>query len=265
MRKLTPEELNKKILEIHLGLVTMDVSTYINGRTLARFIDRDYGDWWTIPQNVLHSKSGHPLRKKETIKNKLSYSEIELKEKIFSVWGDIVSIDFSTFKSTNRAAKFIDADFGEWWTHPSNVIYNGHGHPKRGRSDSKNTCMDRYGVENPTQNREIALKAAKKGKTSHIREHWKTGKELTCTASYELKVVDYLNAGKIDFEWQPKMFDMPNGKRYLPDLFLIEENKWVEIKGWMRPIAKTKWDWFQSEYPNSELWDKKKLKEMGIL
>jgi hypothetical protein len=71
--------------------------------------------------------------------------------------------------------------------------------------------------------------------------------------------------------WQPQVFQTsiltPKGKisTYRPDLFLINENKWIEIKGFFRNDAKAKWDWFQSEHPNSELWDKKKLKEMGIL
>ena len=29
--------------------------------------------------------------------------------------------------------------------------------------------------------------------------------------------------------------------------------------------AREKWDWFHKEYPNSELWNKKKLQNMGIL
>jgi hypothetical protein len=38
-----------------------------------------------------------------------------------------------------------------------------------------------------------------------------------------------------------------------------------EIKGYFRKGAKEKWDWFQSTVPNSELWNKEILKEMGIL
>ena len=45
----------------------------------------------------------------------------------------------------------------------------------------------------------------------------------------------------------------------------INENKWVEIKGYMRPHSQLKWDWLKTQFPDAELWDKKKLKEMGIL
>jgi len=45
----------------------------------------------------------------------------------------------------------------------------------------------------------------------------------------------------------------------------VEKKKWIEIKGYFRKDAKKKWNWFHKEYPNSELWDKNKLKEMGLL
>lgn len=41
--------------------------------------------------------------------------------------------------------------------------------------------------------------------------------------------------------------------------------KWAEIKGYFWDDAKEKWKWFNEEKPNSELWDKNKLKEMRIL
>jgi len=123
----------------------------------------------------------------------------------------------------------------------------------------------RHGVRHATQNAVIALKAAKSSNNQHVKYHWKTGEELVCQASWEAKVVDYLNDSRIAYDWQPKVFAMPNGKTYRPDLYLTDKNIWVEIKGWMRAEAQIKWDWFKSEYPTAELWDKKKLKEMGIL
>lgn len=101
-------------------------------------------------------------------------------------------------------------------------------------------------------------------------EHWKTGEVLVAVASYEIAVIDFLNKNKINFEWQTKVFVTPfktkKGKlsTYRPDLYLVDDNKWVEIKGYMRGDALDKWTWFQSEYPNSELWNETKLKELGI-
>ena len=130
---------------------------------------------------------------------------------------------------------------------------------------SKQTCMEKYGVCYPSQDKNIALKQAKSQNNSCIIKHWKTGEELACVASYEKLVVEYLNANKINFRWQSKIFKMPDGRTYRPDLYLFSTKQWIEVKGYFRKDAKEKWDWFHKEHPNSELWDKTKLKEMKIL
>jgi len=58
---------------------------------------------------------------------------------------------------------------------------------------------------------------------------------------------------------------MPDGRTYRLDLYLIDEDKYVEIKGYFRKDAQEKWDWFHKTHTNSELWNKKKLKELKIL
>jgi hypothetical protein len=130
---------------------------------------------------------------------------------------------------------------------------------------TKKTNLKKYGVEYISQVLEIALKASKSLNNSCTKNHWKTGEELVCVGSYEAKTVDHLNVNKIDFKWQPKIFKMPNSKTYRPDLYLVEQGVWVEIKGWMRKDAQEKWDWFKTLHPTAELWDQKKLKEMGVL
>ena len=102
-------------------------------------------------------------------------------------------------------------------------------------------------------------------------KHWKTGEDLVAVASFERRTIEYLNENKIDFLWQPEVFVTPfftkNGKRstYTPDLFLVESNKWVEIKGRMMKDAQEKWTWFQSLHPSAELWNEKVLVSMGII
>jgi len=115
------------------------------------------------------------------------------------------------------------------------------------------------------QNVEVALKNAKAQRNSGIIKHWKTNEDCVWVGSYERKTLEYLNKNQIDYKWQPKVFKMPNGKTYRPDLYLIKEDRWVEIKGFMRETSNLKWTWFHKEYTNSELWDKNKLKELGIL
>lgn len=127
------------------------------------------------------------------------------------------------------------------------------------------TNLKKYGVKRPAQNLDIARKCARSQTKSIKKTHWKTGKEVVCIASYEAAVVDYLNENKIDYKWQETIFSMPNGKCYIPDCYLVDENKWIEIKGYFRKDAKEKWEWFSSLFRNTELWDRDKLKSMGII
>ena len=310
-KKLTIEEVKKRLKKIHGDVVVLDESTYKRTMVKCKFIDKDFGEWWAIPNNVCRG-SGHPNRGiiNATQLNILPIDIVKLK--LRKVHGDILTIDESTYVNICTKCKFTDKDFGSWFASPNNVIYNGSEHPKRAnekfkqtclkkygveyasqskeikekikqtclkkygvecsfqskeiKEKIKQTCLKRYGVENPSQNPEIALKQAKAQNNSFILKHWKTKEEIVCVASWEKKVVEYFNKNKINFKWQHRTFKMPNGKTFRPDCYLIGKRKpWIEIKGYFRDDAQEKWDWFHKEHPNSELWDKNKLKKMKIL
>jgi hypothetical protein len=126
--------------------------------------------------------------------------------------------------------------------------------------------IKKYGVLYPCQNKDIALKCAKAQRQNITKQHWKTNELIDCCGSYECKVVDYLNINKINYLWQPEVFKLSTERTYRPDFYLVNEDKWIEIKGYMRPQSKLKWEEFHNIIkPNSELWNKTKLKEMGIL
>jgi len=78
-------------------------------------------------------------------------------------------------------------------------------------------------------------------------------------------VVEYFNKNKIDYNWHAQSFVMDDGRIYNPDCYLPDLDLWIEIKGYFWDDAEKKWDWFHKNYPNSELWNEKKLKELGIL
>lgn len=109
------------------------------------------------------------------------------------------------------------------------------------------------------------LKAAKKQNTTSIKIHWKTGQEIVCVGSYEAKVIDWLNAQKKEFQWKPKTFLLPSGKRYTPDLFINELNAYIEIKGyWWN--SKSYFDEFiAANLGNIQLWNKSKLQSMKLI
>lgn len=66
-------------------------------------------------------------------------------------------------------------------------------------------------------------------------------------------------------EWQEKEFILSNDRVYIQDLYLVKEKKWIEIKGYKRGSGMDKWKEFQTHVSNSELWDKDKLTQLGIL
>lgn len=115
-------------------------------------------------------------------------------------------------------------------------------------------------------------KAAKKMNNSCILSHWKTGKEVVCVGSFEKATVEYLNKNRVNYEWHSRCFETeiltPTGKKsfYTPDLYLPDQNLWIEIKGFFRDEeSKLKWEWFHQTYPNSEIWFEEQLLQKGIL
>lgn len=258
------EELKTRLFSKHGNLITIDESTYKNYCThKAKFTDKEHGDWWSIPKSVVEGL-GHPKRGKFSTMLKQRLPIEKVLDSIFKSHGNSVHIDESTYVNCSTKARFIHEKYGEWWAVPSFVLKGG-SHPFNTPDKIKETCLKKYGVSSPMKNLEISRRSASSQTTATIKNHWKTNKQLTCQGSYESAVVDYLNLNQINFEWQPKVFQMPNGKTYRPDLYLVDQDVWVEIKGYFRKDALEKWEWFGSEHPTAELWDKKKLKEMGIL
>jgi hypothetical protein len=239
------------------GHTVLDESTYVDTHTKARFVDEKYGEWWAYPINV---NRGH--FHKERGSEKSSNSKLLSTLNKYHLPSNII-LDISTFSGLNKRARFVDEKYGEWWTTARNVLERGTGHPSGRGNKIKATMQKRYGVNYNMQKEEFAKKAAKSMSKSTSVLHWKTAEELICVGSYENFIVDYLNQNRVEFKWQSDVFTMPNGKTYRPDLFLINENKWVEIKGYFRKDAREKWDWFHETFPNSELWDESKLTELG--
>jgi len=132
------------------------------------------------------------------------------------------------------------------------------------KESRKKTVFERYGVFHISQNSDIRLKAARKANNIVEIRHWKTGDILLCQGSYELKVCDYFNKNKINYDFQIT-FNMPNDKTYTIDFYLPDSDLYIEVKGHMYPDAKKKWDWFNSLYKNSELWGKDKLEALSLI
>lgn len=95
--------------------------------------------------------------------------------------------------------------------------------------------------------------------------HWKTKEEVYATGGWEASVLLYLNTEKIDFKWQIP-FNLTDSV-YVCDLYLIDSDMYVEIKGQWFPHSIKKKEEFNHLYPNLnyEVWDREKLYSMGLV
>ncbi len=83
-------------------------------------------------------------------------------------------------------------------------------------------------------------------------------------SSWETAVADYLNSVGKRWYYEYKCLTLDNGIKYLPDFYLPEENKYIEVKGWKTPESMRKYNLAKNIY-NIELWDRVKLFELGIV
>lgn len=263
-KRLTIEEVKEKLFKAHGDTVSLVEASYVTTQHSAIFVDKDYGQWKAMVYDIIYNKKNCPQRatknRKQTclnrygVENPMQNVQIKnkLKDSTFKKYGveNVAGLEQTISKRKQTNLEKYGFEYSQ--------------QNKEVQEKVRKTCLKRYGFDAPCKNLGIALKGAKKLNNARIFQHWKTGEELVCQASYEQNVVRYLNNNKIDFDWQIP-FNMPDGRRYFVDLHLKEQSLWVEIKGWFRGDAKEKWDWFHETYPNSELWDTQKLKGMKII
>lgn len=104
----------------------------------------------------------------------------------------------------------------------------------------------RNGTLNPMINRNNPYSRTKGGKREDIDNKY-------FRSSWEANLARYYNYLGIKWEYEPKTFIFTNITRgsvsYTPDFYLPEEDKWVEVKGWMDGKSKTKLSRFKNQYP----------------
>jgi hypothetical protein len=69
-------------------------------------------------------------------------------------------------------------------------------------------------------------------------------------SSYEIRLAKWLNANNIPYLYEPILFNLPSGLKYLPDFFLFDNNTFIEVKGLWQGRAKRKFKEFASLYEN---------------
>lgn len=246
-KRVSLDEIKRRLKAVHGDVVSIIDATYTAQDKKATFIDVEYGTWTAQVKGVCNGRR-HSAYKDVNwhLVHRVTLAEVQ--ERLLVVHKGNVTIKPETWSATHIHATFIDQEFGEWASMPYSVLA-GSSHPV-----------------SAMRNR------ARNSKRTVGRVHWKTGETLCCTGSYEVAFVDWCNVRRIDFDWQVP-FIMPNGKhRYYVDAYIKDGefvDTWIEIKGtWMRKgaeVSKAKWEWFHSAYPNSQIWFRERLLELGIL
>ena len=105
---------------------------------------------------------------------------------------------------------------------------------------------------------------------NHRGDRQSTYNGIRMDSRWEIGVARYLDRNNLQWKYSEKGFKLSNGRYYYPDFFLYSnENliKIIEVKGYFRQDNKEKFEIFLKEYPDVviELWQRDKLKELGII
>ena len=93
------------------------------------------------------------------------------------------------------------------------------------------------------------------GKTYKHSGWWGKGgyyKGIWLRSSYEILFAILLDLKGIEWDYEPKAFDLGNAT-YIPDFYLPEEDKYIEIKGYFDKRTKDKLLLFEKMYPDIKL------------
>jgi hypothetical protein len=90
--------------------------------------------------------------------------------------------------------------------------------------------------------------------------------QIKVDGTWELKTCAFLDNLKINWRRNTKRFfyfDENNKRRsYKPDFYLVDENLYIEVKGFTTDLDRLKWSQFTEKL---EIWDSKVLKDKKIL
>lgn len=282
--KLSIDEVKTKIFAAHGNVVSLDESTYKNSSIKAIFIDKEYGIWSAMPSSVWNGH-GHPKRASVLNSSRLTIDPRDIQRRVHDIHNGKFLLDFRTYKNVMTKCDWFDLDYGIFQARPNDLL-NGQSNKFRKLGKTKNTNLKKYGKENTSQVGEIYDKIMKSCNAMKYLPYWKTDQLVPCRGGYEAKLVEYFNKNQIEFEWQntikkgtvggafpiPKEVPLVGGRVYYMDFYLPASDLYIQVKGRFWPdkklgfsIDKAKWEWFHRTYPNSELWDRKKLSELGIL
>lgn len=132
----------------------------------------------------------------------------------------------------------------------------------RKQSDSLILHYKKYGIPTPSEEQKERVSNTIKEKVKQGKWHYSFSKvrshkfiskyagEVMLMGSWELKFAEYLDNNNIPWRRPKEKFyyeylSLRKGfGYYIPDFYLIEENRYIEIKGYETDKDRAKWKWF---------------------
>jgi hypothetical protein len=104
------------------------------------------------------------------------------------------------------------------------------------------------------EKRNTLLKQTGRSPMSKFRGGYKPHLGVSVRSGWENNVLLWLNHEGIKWEYEPEVFYFSEVKRgtkgYTPDIWLPKEKVWIEVKGYMSSVDKTKIKRFKKYYPD---------------
>lgn len=130
-------------------------------------------------------------------------------------------------------------------------LYLNYGLPGRSSDVSKVYIFEEN--KNQKQNRSTLLKQTGRSPVNKFKGGYKPYLGVSIRSGWENNVLLWLNYKKVKWEYEPKVFYFNEVKRgtkgYTPDIWLPKEKLWIEVKGYLSSVDKTKIKRFKKYYP----------------
>lgn len=288
-RKLTMEEVKIKLKEIHGDEITLDESTYVNGRTFCKFVV-DGLEKYEKPTTILKQ-----YRRINCFKCNKIFISCRLKTKFCSKpcaseWhmqnNDKVKLTKNNLKHNHNIPKFKNncnqcgieyevqnkrKNITKFCSRKCASLSTYNKIKDKLISNAKTVCTGRIAVnKNKPHSKEAVLKITQaslsRGNSFYGVQYNpyvdKKQRTLNLKSSYEIAFVEeFLDKNNIEWEYEPTYFTLSNGKYYYPDFYLPNLDKWYEVKGFINHVSVNKFHQFRKDYPNIniEMLTKKEL------
>ena len=103
-----------------------------------------------------------------------------------------------------------------------------------------------------------AVKGTGRGKGSYcLKGHW-------VRSTWERAVADWLFTHEIAYGYEPCLFDLGGGVRYRPDFHILDNDVWIEVKGFSTPRDQEKMRKFVARGYKLRIFDRFDLKDLLV-